>query len=208
MESIGDSLKNWKDKKAPDWVEAHEDSSGAKGDIEQAVAMGLGIPPRFRTARLADFKPEDFKDGAEILSWKKLEQDVVIVGPNGVGKTHLAAALAREHRIHWLATLEWILQIRRSFKPGVEESEWSLVNSKVEIDRLVIDDVTAVSMTDFALASMLALINGRMDRLRKTVVTSFHGYSDLKEFDSSLASRIGGFFVVRLKGADRRHHHG
>ena len=189
----------------PSWIlenSAQVDSSGDAADLSRR----LGIPELFRSASLSHFHRENFRSGHWVLDpeARKGRRDVLVVGPNGVGKTHLAVALAREWKARFVRVPDLLTRVRRTFKAHVEESEHSILDELVQAPALALDDLTSTTLREFGLALVLSLVNRRIEDCRSTIVTSHHKLAAIDALDSALASRLGGFERIELMGPDRR----
>lgn len=168
---------------------------------EPPLAERLGIPPLFHRADIDDFADFDFQGGPPALSDRR---SLLIVGANGRGKSHLAAAVAKLWRARWCSASHFVVEARSSFGRGEGESELGVLLRYSEPECLVLDDLTAVNRSPHAVATLLALLDRRIGWMRPTVVTCYQSRGAVAEFDPSIASRIGGFERVVLVGEDRR----
>lgn len=163
------------------------------------------IPPIFSNANLEDFTENDLGSTDWIREKHLLVRDVFITGPNGIGKSHLAAALCKRWKGEWHSVRQVIRRIRGTFSRDAWETAddvvESLARSKLPV---VLDDLTASHSTDFAWAVLLDVVAERVDREHPTIVTSHHSIADIHKHDTALASRLAGFHIVHLRGKDRR----
>lgn len=161
-----------------------------------------GIPPRYVAAELGDFGHADFAAG--VAPDFAAPRDVLVVGLNGRGKTHLAAAVAKLWGARWCQATRFLSEIRSTFSNDSSERETSILDRYGDPRCLVIDDVTAGNDSSFAKSALLSLLDTRIGYLRPTLVTCYQSAEQVAEFDPSIASRIGGFEIWRLVGPDRR----
>ena len=103
---------------------------------------------------------------------------LLLLGKPGTGKTHLAAAIAWQVMTQSSATAVYrtaggILQyIKGSYDSRAEYSEAEAFASLVKPSLLVIDEVGATKPTEFEQATLFAIINGRYEDQRPTIVVS------------------------------------
>ena len=103
---------------------------------------------------------------------------LLLLGNPGTGKTHLAAAIANHIMRTTTATAVYrtvggILQhIKGSYDRESEYSEAEAFAAYTKPDLLVIDEVGATKPTEFELATLFAIINGRYEEQLPTVVIS------------------------------------
>jgi DNA replication protein DnaC len=103
---------------------------------------------------------------------------LLLLGKPGTGKTHLAAAIAWQVMQCTAATVVYrtvggILQyIKGSYDSSAEYTEAEAYASLVKPALLIIDEVGATKPTEFEQATLFAIINGRYEEQRPTVVVS------------------------------------
>ncbi len=117
-------------------------------------------------------------DRAAVLSlaeaqWVTAHQNVLIVGPTGVGKTYLACALAqaalrRAHTALYLRAPRMLGDLALTRADGRLPK---VLASWARIDVLVIDDLALQPLTALQAADLLEVIEDRAQR-RSTIVTS------------------------------------
>ena len=98
-------------------------------------------------------------------------------GPTGVGKTHIAVAIANAQVQRGASTTFWSVpdlldSLRQTYGNPDESSFYSLFDSVRDCEMLILDDFGAQQMTDWALEKLYQLITYRHDRLLPTVITS------------------------------------
>lgn len=143
------------------------------------------------------------------LMWRSLgdrAENLFIVGPNGVGKSFLAAVIARKNQniFRWCFVPDLLLEVKRSYSKFAERSERKILEDLLSPRLLILDDLFAAHQTDFGFATVGWILNKRLEQNMPTVVTSDRTLKEISQRDSSVASRIATFRMVRMAGKDRR----
>jgi len=103
---------------------------------------------------------------------------LLLLGNAGTGKTHLAAAIANHIMLNSAATavyrtLGGILQyIKGSYDKATDYSEAEAFAGLITPSLLIIDEIGATKPTEFELASLFQIINGRYEQQLPTIVIS------------------------------------
>lgn len=102
---------------------------------------------------------------------------LVLTGPYGCGKTHLAVAIAKQRVEAGDAVLvqtvpDLLDQLRSAFSPKVEESFTDTFEEMRQVDLLVLDDYGAENSTTWAMEKLFQILNYRYNKNLPTVITS------------------------------------
>lgn len=162
-----------------------------------------GIPRRYQGATLADL-PEPRRQA--LASWREAGAPwcLVVSGPPGTGKTHGAVALgwaavrAQESAlfVSWAA---WLDGRKRAMDAGPQAVDIASYGGL-----LVLDDVGAGRLTDWAVGELCMVIAEREAEVRQTLITTNANIDDFGALDGRLASRLlGGRWLV-FSGQDLR----
>ena len=117
---------------------------------------------------------------------------LVLMGPNGSGKTHLAAAIANhciksEQVVFFMHVPDLLDHLRATYAPTSELSYSDLYMQVVEAPLLILDGLGAHSSTPWAEEKLHQVINHRFNAELPTIVTTA---SDLAELDPYIRSRL------------------
>ena len=105
------------------------------------------------------------------------EKWLYLHGPTGVGKTHLAVAIAESiTKVGWSPTYwrtpDLLDNLRQTFADDSESSFYDRFSSVKNAKLLILDDFIPYRMSDWTLEKLYQLICHRYDRLLPTVITS------------------------------------
>jgi DNA replication protein DnaC len=171
------------------------------------------IPERYR-----DCNFENFSDNNASLQKAKrvarefvdtypdVEAGLLLVGPSGRGKTHLACAILSELVSSKGVTglyadfSELLLKIQTSFRPDADSSKESILQPYAEVELLVLDELGASKPHPWVLDVLYNLLNTRYNRRRITIVTSnFEDEADSASGERDrLEDRVGSRIRSRL----------
>lgn len=153
--------------------------------ISRARLDAAGIPQRYRDCTLENFSDNtlsltkaraaarDFVD-----AYPAVEAGLLLTGPAGRGKTHLACAILSELVATkgvtglYVDFSDLLMKIQTSFRPDADISKESVLTPYSEAEVLVLDELGASKPHPWVLDVLYSLLNTRYNRKKITVATS------------------------------------
>ncbi|PUB43206.1 ATP-binding protein [Pseudomonas sp. GV047] len=196
--------------------------------LRMRMAEKLGsalIPKRFAGKTFAGYiadTPEQQKAlktciryAAEFKQIAAAGRCLLLLGKPGTGKTHLSVAIANEIMAKSSDTAVYrtigsVLQaIRATYDHASDQSESQILSSLISPSLLILDEigVSKEKPSDFELTTLFAIINGRYEELRPTVIVS---NLDAKALATAIGERCadrlreGGVIVIPFEWESQR----
>jgi DNA replication protein DnaC len=152
---------------------------------------------------------------AEFAQIAETGRCLLLLGKPGTGKTHLSVAIANEIMARSSATAVYrtigsVLQaIRATYDRTSDQSESQILASLISPSLLVLDEigVSKEKPSDFELTTLFAIINGRYEQIRPTVIVS---NLDAKALPDAIGDRCidrlreGGVIVIPFEWESQR----
>ena len=126
------------------------------------------------------------------------EHGLLLIGPCGVGKTHLAVAALKEIALRGHSGLfydyrELLKQIQESYNAVSQSTEMSVLEPVLKTEMLVLDDVGSSKPSPWALETVGHILNTRYNEKRVTLLTTNFFDSDTALANSSSTGlRVAG----------------
>ncbi len=179
----------------------------------QSLLAAARIPPRYRGCSLDTFvtyeNPQLLRAVERahrfIEDFPVVDKGLLLIGPPGIGKTHVAVSVLRqvvlEKRARGLYydTRSLLGTIRSTYNPVTRTSEVDVLRPVMDAELLVLDDLGAERLTDWVEEMMNVIVNTRYNNRRPTIFTS--NYEDIPDRDDmeSLLVRVGFRMHSRLR---------
>ena len=178
------------------------------------------IPLRYAHCELDNFDPLSSRDRsiekAKLVAEKFVEEypmsppfGLLFMGPQGVGKTHLAVGILRQLMRQKSAEClfctfpELLKEIQNSYNPNTQSSELSLLAPILETEVLVLDELGAQNPSSWVRDTVGYVLNYRYNENKVTILTT--NFKDEEEGKSgkvgitdTLSERIGVRIRSRL----------
>jgi DNA replication protein DnaC len=155
------------------------------------------VPLRYRHCDFENFDSDlQYDQGAEAVTWNRslaqaklvveafardypvgIEHGLLLMGPCGVGKTHLAVAaikqiVLRGHQGLFHDYRELLKEIQASYNPEHPATEMGVLEPVLEAEVLLLDDVGASKPSLWALETIGHILNTRYNEKRITLITT------------------------------------
>lgn len=143
------------------------------------------VPTRYARCELSTFEHdtdtqrEAFRHATRFVeAFPVVDRGLVLYGPHGVGKTHLAVGIlkavirAKGARGYFFETRELLRLVRDTYNRSVEETEMDVLGPVLGADVLVLDDLGAERTSEWVQETLGLVVNTRYNARRPTIFTS------------------------------------
>lgn len=161
-------------------------------DRAERVIERARIPKRYEHCDFESYSTDVSADTKHTLSLKNAklhaqgfvrdypgaaEKGLLLMGPSGVGKTHLAVAALKEliRRGHvglFCDYRELLKEIQASYNPSSESTEMAILEPIRTVEILVLDDLGASKPSDWVRDIVGIVLNARYNERRTTIITT------------------------------------
>lgn len=166
---------------------------------------GITTMKRFKDATFAKYVPTSDDTRRAYKQAKLYAADpvgwLILTGPCGCGKTHLAVAIAKQlieagYSVLVMTVPDIMDRLRSTFSPSTEQTYDEMFTQMREVDVLVLDDFGAEQGSDWVKEKMFQLFNHRYNKSLPTIVTSNNIH--LEGIDHRVYSRLHDRDLVTL----------
>lgn len=163
------------------------------------------VPPESQKAEYGNLDED-------LMIHVELGQNYLITGPMGSGKTYAMGAYAKQianqpyipRMGKWVFWPALILKIRSLFSKETNETPYDLTRELVQYKYLFIDDFLAEQSTEYSIDIAHLVLDERKQQGHTTIITTNLKGKELFEMAPRIASRLGGYKILKVEGKDRR----
>ena len=197
-----------------------------RASMVEGLLRDARIQPRYERCDLSTFEPDtDTRRSAYrkavrfVDAFPVVEKGLLLYGPQGVGKTHLAVGILKEvirskgARGFFYETREFLRLVRDTYNRSVNETEMSVLEPALNADLLVLDDLGAERTSEWVQETLGLVVNTRYNAKRPTIFTTnlvdTKDSTDPRSFIYQLGARTRSRLIEmcqweEMRGADWR----
>ena len=162
---------------------------------------------------------QSLKEYTDKLVNSKERKGLILVGNNGVGKTHLACSIANELikngiPIIYGTLINLLAELKSTYDNDNNISEMEIIKLYEKVDLLVIDDLGKEKPSEWGLEKLFTIINSRYENNLPVIITTNYDQNSLInrlsingeiETVKSIISRLYEMcYLVKIEDRDHR----
>ena len=162
---------------------------------------------------------QSLKEYSEKLANSVERKGLILVGNNGVGKTHLACSIANELikngiPIIYGTLINLLVELKNSYDVDNNISEMEIIKLYEKVDLLIIDDLGKEKPSEWGLEKLFTIINSRYENNLPVIITTNYDQNSLInrlsingeiETAKSIISRLYEMcYLVKIEDRDHR----
>ena len=162
---------------------------------------------------------QSLKNYSEKLVNEVERKGLILVGNNGVGKTHLACSIANELikngiPIIYGTLINLLAELKNTYDVYNNISEMKIIKLYEKVDLLIIDDLGKEKPSEWGLEKLFTIINSRYENNLPVIITTNYDQNSLInrlsingeiETAKSIISRLYEMcYLVKIEGRDHR----
>lgn len=129
---------------------------------------------------------DNLKNYSEKLVNNIEKKGIILVGNNGVGKTHLACSIANKLiengiPIIYGTLINLLAELRNSYDTDNNISEMEIIKLYENVDLLIIDDLGKEKPSEWGLEKLFTIINSRYENNLPVIITTNYNQNTLVE---------------------------
>ena len=199
------------DDQIEDALSQFAETTKTKESDKQAITSCIDFPERHR-AQIELIGDEWTATYQKALQTANSCGIVALIGGRGTGKTQMAWQIAKNVKLQNVNTvnydsgfskqinrpaiyrtaMEIFVELRSTYAPKAEKTEWQLMKEYENAALLVIDEINVTTGNNFEDLKMTAIMDKRYQRLRPTIII---GNVDLQQF----SDRMGKSVINRIE---------
>ncbi|MGE5590977.1 MAG: ATP-binding protein [Bacillota bacterium] len=198
------------DREARDKAIAEEEARRREEDLRQRIEQS-GLPARYQRATFEAFEPARGTEKAVAICReyaasfaRGVEDGLLVRGPKGAGKTHLAAAVALSLLQSGFRVAFWNVplvldEIRSSFgaRSDKEERASEIMERARRADLLILDDIGTEKPSEWVVERLYLVVEMRYQDLKPLIVTT---NASMKELEEALSPKTVSRLVEMCRG--------
>jgi DNA replication protein DnaC len=197
-----------------------------RNDLVERLLKEARVPARYGRCELTTFEHdmntqrEAYRRATRFVeAFPAVDKGLLLFGPHGVGKTHLAVGILKDvirkkgARGYFFETRELLKLVRDTYNRSNEDTEMDVLAPVLDADLLVLDDLGAEKTSEWVQETLGLVVNTRYNARRATIFTSnlvdSPDNTDPQGFIFQLGARTRSRLVemcdwVEIQGADVR----